>query len=288
MIYFSSFYIFIIFSFFVLSELMIYNECIIIIGILAWTPQIIHNFIYYNKYIYSILYIISFTLDKIIFGIYFRANDNNFVRIKGDKNIIIKLNLYILSNLFIIFLQYKFGPRFCFGKLCQKNDSKLYRTKKELIDEIKDVNSMECVICLMPIFDKEKNEINIIPNLNINMNENKNNKLEFINQSTNSTNEIKINNEFPLAIEKNNMNNNIDIEKNIQLKYKKEKIKINKIKFKDIIKCLAPFYKFSKKPINKPYMKTPCNHIFHKECLEKWILLNKKCPSCRGDLSGKI
>ena len=288
MIYFSSFYIFIIFSFFVLSELMIYNECIIIIGILAWTPQIIHNFIYYNKYIYSILYIISFTLDKIIFGIYFRANDNNFVRIKGDKNIIIKLNLYILSNLFIIFLQYKFGPRFCFGKLCQKNDSKLYRTKKELIDEIKDVNSMECVICLMPIFDKEKNEINIIPNLNINMNEKKNNKLEFISQSTNSTNEIKINNEFPLAIEKNNMNNNIDIEKNIQLKNKKEKIKINKIKFKDIIKCLAPFYKFSKKPINKPYMKTPCNHIFHKECLEKWILLNKKCPSCRGDLSGKI
>ena len=220
MIYFCSFYIFIIFSFFTIPDLMIHIEGIFIIGILAWTPQIIHNFIYYNKFIYSILYIISFTLDKIIFGIYFRANDNNFLRIKGDTNIIMKLNLYILSNLFIIFLQYKFGPRFCLGKKCQKQESKLYRTKKELIDEIKDVNTMECVICLSPIFEKEKN---VIPNLNINANENKNNIKDINNQSMNSTNEIKINNELPLAIKNNNK---INIDKKLIINYnKKENIK---------------------------------------------------------------
>ena len=35
-------------------------------------------------------------------------------------------------------------------------------------------------------------------------------------------------------------------------------------------------------------MKTPCNHVFHKECLEKWILLKKECPNCRHDLSVSI
>ena len=290
MLYYGSFYILIFFSLFILSDLMVYYESIFIIIILAWTPQIIHNFIYYNKYIYPILYIITFSFDKIIFAIYFRANDNNFFRIKGDKNLIIKLSLYILINLFIIFLQYKLGPRFFLGKKCQKQESNFYKTKKELIDEIKDVNSMECVICLMPIFYKEKNGINIIPNLNINMNEIKENKIDINDQSINSTREIKINNELPLALENNNNTNNKQVLDILKIKESKKGKKINKIKFKDIIKWFEPFYKFSKvaEYDNKPYMITPCKHVFHKECLERWLFLKKECPNCRADLSGKI
>lgn len=28
---------------------------------------------------------------------------------------------------------------------------------------------------------------------------------------------------------------------------------------------------------------TSCNHIFHKECLDKWLTLNRKCPYCRTE-----
>lgn len=28
-------------------------------------------------------------------------------------------------------------------------------------------------------------------------------------------------------------------------------------------------------------MNTSCNHIFHKECLEKWLKINNQCPYCR-------
>ena len=28
-------------------------------------------------------------------------------------------------------------------------------------------------------------------------------------------------------------------------------------------------------------MVTSCNHIFHKECLNKWLQINNQCPYCR-------
>jgi hypothetical protein len=30
---------------------------------------------------------------------------------------------------------------------------------------------------------------------------------------------------------------------------------------------------------------TKCNHIFHKECINKWLQLNNKCPYCRTELT---
>jgi hypothetical protein len=34
----------------------------------------------------------------------------------------------------------------------------------------------------------------------------------------------------------------------------------------------------------KPYMITPCKHIFHSECLEAWLKMKKECPSCRQEI----
>ena len=32
---------------------------------------------------------------------------------------------------------------------------------------------------------------------------------------------------------------------------------------------------------NKPYMVTPCHHIFHSRCLEAWLEVKNECPYCR-------
>ena len=94
--------------------------------------------------------------------------------------------------------------------------------------------------------------------------------------------------------EKKDKQNEIILEQKItenppeQPKNKKKKINLN-------IKCknsnsLDIFYKFKKIKAspNKEYMLTPCKHIFHRDCLEKWFLHKKECPNCRNNLSDII
>ena len=34
----------------------------------------------------------------------------------------------------------------------------------------------------------------------------------------------------------------------------------------------------------KPYMITPCDHIFHTICLEKWLEFKSECPYCKQNI----
>jgi len=51
------------------------------------------------------------------------------------------------------------------------------------------------------------------------------------------------------------------------------------------------FYKSSANIHNKLYMLTPCKHIFHYDCLKKWIddnVLTPKCPNCNYNLINNL
>ncbi|TNV71752.1 hypothetical protein FGO68_gene2210 [Halteria grandinella] len=34
----------------------------------------------------------------------------------------------------------------------------------------------------------------------------------------------------------------------------------------------------------KCFMKTPCNHKYHVQCLKKWMEVRLECPACRQQL----
>lgn len=36
----------------------------------------------------------------------------------------------------------------------------------------------------------------------------------------------------------------------------------------------------------RQYMIAPCDHIFHKSCLEQWMDVKMECPICRTNLPG--
>ena len=38
------------------------------------------------------------------------------------------------------------------------------------------------------------------------------------------------------------------------------------------------------KNVKKKYMITPCDHVFHSVCLEKWMKLKNECPYCKTNI----
>ena len=66
----------------------------------------------------------------------------------------------------------------------------------------------------------------------------------------------------------------------------------NPLEYKALKICIKEnfifFYKQSSNILNKLYMVTPCKHIFHSECLEKWLEHKKECPNCRTSLENLV
>ena len=133
---------------------------ILLLCFCLWIPQIIFNIKKNNRYSYPFLYIISSSFAKLIFPIYFRAFKNNFIDSKVNSNLIVKMILFVIFTIIILYIQIFSEPRFMLPKSFHKNEYNFYKTKKEIISLIKDIELEECVICLSPIFEKELKQNN--------------------------------------------------------------------------------------------------------------------------------
>ncbi|CAK92480.1 unnamed protein product (macronuclear) [Paramecium tetraurelia] len=70
---------------------------------------------------------------------------------------------------------------------------------------------------------------------------------------------------------------------------------LQKIKVKDSIECpicMGPLHsnpnEIDEQPLDQSLlceiMVTPCQHMYHQQCLRDWMEVQKRCPVCRGDL----
>jgi len=60
----------------------------------------------------------------------------------------------------------------------------------------------------------------------------------------------------------------------LSYKYIKEKISLEE-------KCTICLSEYDQ---NDPVRRLPCMHLFHIECVDKWLIQSKRCPMCRIDI----
>lgn len=253
-------YLLILFSFLFVAKFYYSPSFILFNFVMVWLPQIISNIYYKNRVSFPIIYNIGIIMNRIFPSFYFNFVKNNFLRIPNNRKYIEIINISILLVLTIVlYSQTLFGPRWFLPMLLVK-EYNFYIDEEEL-KKIKknDIYNLECFICLMEIISKEKNNNNNI---------NSDNSSLGYNYGFNETDNlvIDINEKSMENIELNN-------------KYKCiEKYFGNK-------SILFNFHEYSKNILNKPFMITPCNHIFHSDCLEEWFKIKKECPNCRTIIS---
>ena len=110
--------------------------------------------------------------------------------------------------------------------------------------------------------------------------ENENNNQNNNNESDNDSNE------------ENNEEDNNELQ-TFKLKKKKFILNLNEFQYKHIKKysknkekkCSICLLKYQKPDILKEF---PCNHIYHKNCILKWLEKSNICPLCKYDVTNDI
>ena len=110
----------------------IMNLIVFYLSFIIWTPQILHNIVNNNRYIYPFFYIFFSTFDKFFYLFFFNRMENYNSR-NMNKNMIIISIIYILLSVIILYLQTFLGPRFMLPSICHKKELKIYFSYKELL-----------------------------------------------------------------------------------------------------------------------------------------------------------
>ena len=262
------FYALVFSSFFMLLKAYYDKTYITVMIVILWLPQIIFNCIRNNQVGLPFIYILICTVDRMALPLYFRGYNKNLLRIRNDMPFIIGICVYLCVNVCVLYVQVCCGGRFVLAKKARRKVFEYYKSKNELLKVKVNVMELDCVICLQKIIKEDEGEI-------------KENEVDSLNKSLISDK----NKDVVVSVMASTSNGN-DFECHNRNHRKKKRMKWKQTMYicTNVYAILFTFYKVNKNKDNKPYMITPCGHVFHTKCLEEWFYCKKECPNCRMEM----
>lgn len=101
-----------------------------------------------------LLAIFSISVNKLLIPIYFRGFSKNFFHFSSSSTLLIVVTLIMCLEVFIMYCQIVFGPRFFnFNSKNPEDMYSLYKSKEELLEIKKELYKSDCLICLNPLLN---------------------------------------------------------------------------------------------------------------------------------------
>lgn len=295
-------------SFFILIKAFYDKVYITIIFLVLWLPQIVFNVINNNKVGLPLIYVLICTLDRIGLPFYFRGYNGNLFRIRRDWSFVCGWSLFLVLNVVVLYLQLFMGSRFILPKALRGNTFEYYKSKDEVMTMKSNAKELECVICLQKMMSDNNNDdsSNSSNDKDVKREDNGNGYNSLINDSVSVSGVLSASrkdgddalNVFPnankdveLKVVTTTTSGAVKLSDNdfeFHVKKKKKKCKWKKFTWNNVVSVINviksvcfTFYKIPNNKTNKPFMVTPCGHVFHTQCLEEWFNCKKECPNCR-------
>lgn len=218
---------------------------ILVLPVLLWLPQIIHNIRVNNDITLPLVYSVFQTISRMIIPLYFKTYSCNWLKISIDSNLLANISLITICLFIIMGCQAVFGARFFLPQFLRKkkNEEIYYYSNEEAMKKFPQLKDEECVICLSKLFEVD-------------------------NVRKQDDDDIKIN--VPIYQIKQEPKQDIAA-------FLMSVAMGSLLDFHE--------WKFKSRKQKQPFMATQCNHVFHSECMETWLRRMKKCPSCRKEVS---
>lgn len=287
-IFYTAFHIILLLLIYNANFFIFHDRGIIISAVLMYLPYIYSNSLKTKVKHPPLFLLFALSFNRFYLPVYFKTVHDNVYHIHSNPDLMISISLILLTQHIFMYLQTYFGGNFYLcafvkyrlGIKPSESNVKFVNFTNYMINLTKFKNT-ECFICLNPF---EEDSIQVSKKKVVKQNKaysEINSDLASI--DTSSTN---IDSHLDVSLESDKSETKFDeLQDEINTKTIIKTIVLNCLKvFKNIFSIVFYFHSFNQNINYEKIVVTECNHVFHKECIEKWVLVKGECPMDRSKI----